>query len=261
MRFGISTACFYPEETDRALERLLDAGVSLVELFFNTFSELEDGYVGRLGGLLAAHGASAAQMHPFTSAMEGFFFATDYGTRTEDGLRLYEKYFSVCRALGIPRLVLHGQLAASPYPFAGYCRNYLRLRQAGRGFGVEVLQENVVNYQCGTPDKVRRLRELTDGDAGFVLDLKQLRRAGVPLAQMLEAMGDGVRHVHISDSAPGRDCVTPGDGTEDLSLLAGHLKAIRYEGDMIIELYRDGFSGVDDLLRGLAFIKREFAGL
>ena len=261
MRFGISTSCFYPEETDRALARLLDADVSLVEVFFNTFSELEDDYIAHMGSLLAAHGAAVSQMHPFTSAMEGFFFATDYGPRTEDGLRLYEKYFSVCRALGIPRLVLHGQLAASPYPFEGYCRNYLRLREAGRQYGVEVLQENVVNYQCGTPDKVRRLREQTGGDAGFVLDTKQMRRAGVPLEQMLEAMGDKVRHVHISDSTPQRDCVTPGDGTEDFSALAAHLAAIDYGGDMIVELYRDGFSGIEDLLRGLAFIKREFAGI
>ena len=78
MRFGISTSCFYPEETDRALARLLDADVSLVEVFFNTFSELEDGYIAHMGSLLAAHGAAVSQMHPFTSAMEGFFFATDY---------------------------------------------------------------------------------------------------------------------------------------------------------------------------------------
>lgn len=260
MRLGISTACFYPEETGSALLRLQQAGVGLVEIFFNTFSETEPAYVDRLQEQLARYGTAVSQFHPFSSAMETFFFASAYAPRLEDGMALYRRYFSVCRRLGIPRLVLHGQAVRSSYPFEQYCAHYSRLRAEGRAFGVEVLQENVVLYRTGTPEYIARMRADTGDDVGFVLDTKQLRRAGVPLAEMLEAMGDKIRHVHISDSDAGHDCLVPGDGTADFLPLRDHLRRIGYAGDIIIELYRDGFGEVEDLLRGLAHLQALFAG-
>ena len=41
MQCGISTSCFYPQETAEALSALRGAGVETVEIFLNTFSELE----------------------------------------------------------------------------------------------------------------------------------------------------------------------------------------------------------------------------
>ena len=44
MQCGISTSCFYPQETAEALSALRGAGVETVEIFLNTFSELELSY-------------------------------------------------------------------------------------------------------------------------------------------------------------------------------------------------------------------------
>ena len=259
MRLGISTACFYPEQTDQALLRLQQADVPLVEIFLNTFSELGDAFVSRLQSQLAQYGTNVSQLHPFSSAMETFFFATDYGPRYEDGLALYRHYFSVCRRLGASRLALHGQAVHSAYPFELYCSHYSRLRREGRLYGIEVLQENVVRCKTGYPEQVRQMRAYTGDDVGFVLDTKQLRRAGVPLPEMLQAMGDKIRHIHISDAGTKGDCLPPGDGTEDFAPLVQHLAQIRFSGDCIIELYRDGFGDIHDLLRGLACLKALFA--
>lgn len=112
MQCGISTSCFYPQETAEALSALRGAGVETVEIFLNTFSELELSYTERLRSVLQDAGMRAAALHPFTSGMETFFFASEYGGRLEDGLRIYRRYFEVCRVLGIPRVVFHGDYRA-----------------------------------------------------------------------------------------------------------------------------------------------------
>ena len=139
MQCGISTSCFYPQETAEALSALRGAGVETVEIFLNTFSELELSYTERLRSVLQDAGMRAAALHPFTSGMETFFFASEYGGRLEDGLRIYRRYFEICRVLGIPRVVFHGDYSQTPFPFraAGQWKNlpapaYASCAAAGR---------------------------------------------------------------------------------------------------------------------------------
>lgn len=258
MDCGISTACFYPEDTAASLAMLCAAGVKTTEVFLNTFRELEPPYVERLRASAAASGTRIAALHPFTSMLENFFFASEYEGRVEDGLRLYRRYFEVCRALEIPRVVFHGDHAQTRYPFEKYCRNYLLLRRTAREYGVDFCQENVVRCRCGQPEYIRRLREFARDDVSFVLDVKQQRRAGVPLAQMLDAMQGRIVHVHLSDAAPENDCVAPGAGQADLRPLFGYLRRESFAGTIIIELYRGGFSTLQELLRAAGWIQEQY---
>ena len=66
----------------------------------------------------------------------------------EDGLRIYRRYFEVCRVLGIPRVVFHGDYRQTPFPFQRHCENYLLLRRTAREYGVDFCQENVVRCKC-----------------------------------------------------------------------------------------------------------------
>ncbi|MFQ9680998.1 MAG: hypothetical protein ACLRZH_13785 [Ruthenibacterium lactatiformans] len=79
----------------------------------------------------------------------------------EDGLRIYRRYFEVCRVLGIPRVVFHGDYRQTPFPFQRHCENYLLLRRTAREYGVDFCQENVVRCKCGLPEYVRQMREYT----------------------------------------------------------------------------------------------------
>ena len=45
MKIGLSTGCFFPQETDKALERAGKLGVKYAEIFFNTHSELKEEYL------------------------------------------------------------------------------------------------------------------------------------------------------------------------------------------------------------------------
>lgn len=260
VRCGISTSCFYPDETSDALVTLQKAGVQQVEIFLNTFSELEPAYVEKLQALLAAAHTEVLALHPFTSSMETFFFASMYEGRMADGIQLYSRYFDACRTLGIPKTVFHGDYRQTPFPFRRHCENYLRLRELAARSGVELCQENVVRCKCGTPDYIARLREYTHDDVSFVLDVKQMHRAEVPAQQMLDVMQGKISHLHLSDYTPLSDCVAPGAGEMDYHALFSALKKQGFCGSMVVELYRYGFKDVDELTRACRFVEECYAG-
>ena len=134
MKCGVSTSCFYPEETLQGLSCLSNLGVSCVEVFLNTFCELSPEYANRIGLCLRQNNMHISALHPFTSGMETFFFATDYPTRIEDGYTLYRRYFSFCQMLHIPRFVFHGMHKGINFPFERYAEHYLRLREMAPRF-------------------------------------------------------------------------------------------------------------------------------
>ncbi len=253
MQCGLSTACFFPMETTRALEEICNTEVKLVELFFNTFCELEDGYVDRLQLILRQNHMKVSAVHPFTSMMEPFFFSSPYLSRQEDGMQLYRRYFEVCRALEAPILVFHGQYQNTNYPFEQYCKNYDTLRQLGKNYGVSLCQENVARCKCGFSENIRKLREWTDDRAEFVLDLKQERRAENNLDEMFLAMNGKIRHVHISDFSQDYDCLPPGEGKENWPEIVNRLRQQPCDS-MVVELYRDGFQDTMQLVNAAAVV-------
>lgn len=258
MQCGVSTACLYPMETKQSLQSLQQLGIETVEIFFNTFQELEEPYVTSLQRALSRAKTRVTAFHPFTSGMETFFFASMYPTRCEDGLSLYSRYFEICRQLNIPRVVFHGDYAQTDFPFAQHCENYLRLREAARTYGVEFCQENVVRCKCGHPDYIREMRKVTRDDVSFVLDLKQARRAEVSLTEMMDAMRGKISHLHLSDALPDHDCVLPGTGDTDFKAIFTTLQKQGFCGDMNIELYRDGFGVPEDLKHAAVWLGNLF---
>ena len=140
MRLGISTACLYPMVTEEALDRLLERGFRLFEIFFNTVSELEPGYVEGLRRRLDKAGAEVVSIHPFTSAFEVMLLFSDYPRRTEDGLAFYRRYFETAQRLGTKFLVLHGQrnYQKGRITEEEYLERYWRLYRLGQEYGITV---------------------------------------------------------------------------------------------------------------------------
>ena len=123
---GISTACFYPQDTMEALSKTQQLAPPCMEIFLNTFRELEPDYVQRLAAQLRSRNTNLISVHPFSSSMETFFFFSEYTPRFEDGLRLYRRYFEVCRMLGAHILVLHGNVKNRPLPPQEHARRFCR---------------------------------------------------------------------------------------------------------------------------------------
>ncbi len=258
MRCGISTACFYPEDLFEALRQVAATGAPVTEIFLNTFSELEEVPMRRLADAVGEAGIRVSAIHPFTSMIEGFFFASPYLGRMDDGMRLYRRYFEACQLLGADKLVFHGDHApnAAQFPLEHYARHFRTLAALGREYGVTLCHENVYYCRLAAPEDVQRMGPLLGDAAAYTLDVKQAQRQGGTPARMLDAMGGGVRHVHISDHAGGDDdCLPPGRGAFDFEALIGRLKALGYGGDLIIEVYRDSFLDAAQLKEAMQYVQ------
>lgn len=258
MQCGISTSCFYPQETAQALELLRTGGIGNAEIFLNTFSELETEYVEKLKKI-AQPEMHITSLHPFTCGLETLLFASEYEGRFEDGLKLYRRYFEIAKELGASKFVFHGCAKQAQFPFEEHCRRYLKVRKAAREYGIDFCQENVVRCKCGQPEYIRKMREYTDDDVSFVLDVKQQRRAQADLDEMLDAMGDKIVHVHLSDYSYESDCITPGKGVLSMDSLFKKLIRKGFHGDIIIELYREGFSDLEELCSAARLVDRIYA--
>ena len=249
MRPGISTACLYPMEIEKSLERLLAMDFRLFEFFLNTISELRPPFLRQLRDRLENAGAEVKSIHPFTSAIEGMLFFSEYERRVEDSLEFYKTYFEAAGTLGAKLLVLHGQKGyqASKLADEEYVERYLRLYRLGKTFGITVAQENVNQFRSENPAFLERMRRLAGAECAFVFDVKQAVRAGFDPFAVCRAMGESLIHVHINDNLPGADCLLPGRGAMDYAALLDVLRERRYGGDLIVEVYRSNFGGEPEL--------------
>ena len=256
MRCGISTACFYPENTLDALRRVVDTGAPVTEIFLNTFSELEDSFIHKLQEEVQRSGIEVSSVHPFSSAMEGFFFVSAYDGRFKDGMEIYRRFFEICSIFGCSKFVFHGDNKnnTAHVLMPEYVGRVQRIMQEAERYGVTICHENVAYCRLGPAENIAEYKDVLGEKAAFVLDTKQARRLQQNMPQMLAAMGNSIRHVHISDYSTACDCVAPGMGQMDYQALISRLKQQKYDGDLIIELYRDGFDTPKELENSMKYI-------
>lgn len=258
MKLGISTACLYPMETERGLERLLQLGFRKFEVFLNTFSEMEPGYIQVMRRMIDEAGAQIVSVHPFTCLFEYMLFFTEYERRTRDGIEFYKRYYEAAAQLGASWLVLHGQKGyqQSALTDEAYIEGYARVREAGIPYGVLLAQENVNTYRGEKVTFIQKMHDTLGEECAFVLDLKQARRAGQDPMAMARAMGKQLVHVHLNDQTPHQDCLLPGKGNFNYTELFSYLKDMGYDGHGVIEVYRSNFGEEKELLEAMRYLER-----
>ncbi len=251
MKVGISTACLYPQETERALDHLLQLGFRDFEIFVNTFSEIQPDFIDHMRNMVQSMGGGIHSLHPFTSGYESMMLFSTYLRRYEDSLEFYRRYFDAAARAGAKLVVLHGEKTSAQIPnlpLEEYCRRFQRLNEIGKEYGVIMAQENVNGFRSQDPEFLKEMRRLLNDDVKFVLDIKQSVRAGFTPDLILDAMGDNVIHIHVNDHTEHQDCMLPGRGNTDYRALKKRLDAIGYSGQWIIEVYRKDFDEEKELL-------------
>ena len=247
MRLGISTASFYPELIESAVKRSAALGFRVLEVFVN--SEVESGadFGKRTGDLAREYGMEIVAYHPYTSFAESFYFFSEYGRRTDESVELYKKYFHTASVMGARVFNVPGALARRPVDVDRYCEVYRRLYLAAAEEGLVFSQENVYNYQSGTLEFIRQMRARLGDGVAFTLDVKQANRLGIAPADMLDAMGDRLVHLHLSDFTAADDCLLPGAGCFDYRTFLGRLDR---DGDQncVIEVYRHSYQEETEIL-------------
>lgn len=246
MNIGVSSACFFPYDTVESLNICADCGFNTAEIFANTHSELMGTYLEDTKKTAVERGLRITSIHPFTSGYEYILFFAGYDKRIDDAIEYYKNYFAAAAHLGAKYVIFHGDNKRAPFVgIERYAEIFSRLDEAAKPFGIRVSQENVSTSHVGSPENMRKLRELLP-DIQFTFDIKQACRGGYDPFDMLSAMGKNVCHVHLNDW-DGGDCALPCRGSCDLKGLVSKLDEVNYRGDYILEVYRRNFNDGEDL--------------
>lgn len=246
MRAGVSTACLYPKPLEECAYELALNGVSDMEIFINTHSELKKSFADNIANMLRHFDVNCCSLHPFTCEIEQLMFFSDYERRLEDALEYHKLYFRFMNIVGAEIFVLHGAKANQPAEF--YCERYSRLYRLGKEFGIKVAVENVSRCRSGSAAFIREIAGMLGDEFSFVLDTKQALRAGENPFSFLDAAGKHVDHVHISDSGELGDCLSIGKGRFRFKQFFEKLNSLNPGANVILELYRSGFGGISELV-------------
>ncbi|MCI8386976.1 MAG: sugar phosphate isomerase/epimerase [Clostridiales bacterium] len=247
-RIGLSSACFYPRETFESIKKCTDLGFRNIEIFMNSFSELEEPYLRRIAEHCRDTGTIITSIHPFTSGYEYMLFFSAYKKRAAESAEFYKKYFHAAAYLGAKFTVFHGDATRAPFfGMDNYCEVLDMLMETARREGTILAHENVSSARGGDPEFMRELHERFGvGNISFVFDVKQTVRGGYDPHDMLDAMGGDIVHVHINDWKDG-ECRLPYAGTLELDNIISHIESNGYSGKYVIEVYNHNFNDISEI--------------
>lgn len=254
-RVGISTACYYPQDTYLSFLDVLSANVPVTEIFMNSLDEIKKENLDRYVAEAKAHSTEIISFHPYTSAFESLLFFSEYKERVADGIEMYKRFFEGASYLGAKYFVFHGERNTPTFSRGladddCICESYGRLIETAKQFGLVFTQENVNNHRSHSAEHIKKLRRLVP-DLKYTFDLKQAVRARQDYGDIITAMGDRLCHIHINDYGE-HECCLPFEGNIDFIDVKSKLDKINYSGDYIVEVYRTNFSGKEDLCRCIA---------
>ena len=247
MNIGISTSCYYPLETELALEEVGKAGARTAEVFFNALSELKPAFTDMLLDIKNHYGIEVDSIHSAVPFADSFMIFSAYERRFYEAVEQYTQYSQVAAKLGAKFIIMHGGKPNGILSDEEYCERYMRLKSAALKNGVTVLHENVVKFRSGDIEFLRSMKNILGKDAEFCFDIKQSIRCGYEPFDLIEEFSDNIRHFHISDHSIASDCQLPFKGGFDFKKLFSMLKARGYNGSCIIEVYSDAYKSYKEI--------------
>ncbi len=247
MNIGISLACFYPMVPEEVVSLAAQAKVEQCEVFLNTVSELNIDYLKRVRHSCDCNNIQVHSIHPFTSAIENYMFFMPYERRIRDAVDFYKRYAEAASILGAKVINIHGDRGLALKDYNAYLSCVGPLLDLQKETGIVYSMENVYYNSVNHPEIVVRLRKDLP-DIGFTFDIKQAHKGGQDPYDLLDAMGESVVNFHVNDHDDENLCLLPGKGNVDYISIFSMLKKFRYEGPALIEVYRDNFGSLSELI-------------
>lgn len=256
MNIGISLASFYPEHPEDSIARAKALGFDTVELFVNTYSELQENYIEMLSALFEKHSLKVYSLHPFTSALENYMFFSPYDRRVADSVKLYEFYCNTAQKLGAKVINIHGDRGLGLSDLDKYSRCLEPLLELSTKTGITLAHENVFFNSVNHPEFVYKLREkLGFGALKFTFDIKQANKGGSDPVEVCQAMGTDIINFHINDYDDEHICMLPGEGVVNYKKIFDILKANHYVGPALIEVYSNNYTDINQIKRSAEFLR------
>ena len=248
MDIGISTACYYPLETEKSFARLGEAGVKTVELFFNSRSELDMPLIGEIKAISDYYGMTVNSIHPYLTFGETFLVFSEYYRRFLDSLEDFKRFFEAANRLDSGICVIHGEREPYRIEENAYIERFGIISDEAKKFGVTLTQENVVHFRSSSAEFLSRMRAQLGDAFKLTFDVKQAVRSDIDPLSFARLFGRDIVSVHISDHDARCDCLPPLSGCFDFAALFSIMRGFDYGGNYIVELYRTGFEGEKELM-------------
>ncbi len=257
MEIGMSLACFYPASPEDSVPEAEKLNIKVCEIFLNTFSELEEDYLLSLRADCDNSGLRVHSVHPFTSAMENYFFFSPYPKRVKDAMDFYRRYAHAAKILGASVINIHGDRGLGLADFDQYVECLEPLLQLQRETGIIFALEDVYYSSVCHPEFVARLRQRVP-EVRFTFDIKQAVKGGQDPYALLGAMGDAVVNFHVNDCDAEHICLLPGCGSIDYDRISALFRQSGYHGPALIEVYRKNFQDPEEIRRSKSFLEEKF---
>lgn len=258
MDIGLSSACFYPLETEKSVVRACEAGAKTIEIFMNADSEFEKPFVKNMAELCRSYGVKVASVHTMGSFTESFHLFSSYKRRFFEAKETsFKRHLEVMEILDAPILVMHGIKKPGSLSDEEYFDRFGELTLMGKQEGLKICQENVVHYRSESPEFLLRMGEYIGDDFNMVFDIKQSIRTGINPFDFVAKLHKYIRHIHISDHNSEKDCFVPcKNGSFNFKGFFEVMKSYDYQGDYIIELYENGYESDKELTNAIKELKK-----
>jgi sugar phosphate isomerase/epimerase len=269
MEIGISTASYFSKlQTEDAILEIGAHGVSVCEVFLNSFSEYEPSFIDILEERVADAGVKVYSIHPMSMQFEPQLFSV-HSRQRADAWALFKRVLAAGKRLGATHYVMHG-----PARLFGGVKNigltriapiFIELTALAESYGIQLTLENVSWCVFNEPSFGARLLDVIGtGELRFTLDVKQAVRSGHDPVEYVRAVGDYIVNLHLCDATELSNGAVryemPGFGGYDFPALFCALAAHGYEGPALIEVYSDMYRDIPALYHSLTRMRQLSAG-
>jgi sugar phosphate isomerase/epimerase len=243
LSLGLSSGALYPQiPTEETAYTAARWGFLDLEYLLQTPGEYERQFVRNAKKIASDCGCSIHTVHSFQQLVP---VLSPYERRAEEARQMFSRMIEATREIGANALVWHGprrQEITTPDDWERFIAITAELAEECAANRVTLAIENVSWCALATVRDVTafaaRLPEIGRPEAiGFVFDPFQAAEAGVNPFMILQAMGDRVVDVHLSDyraGDPPQRHLPPGDGEIPWPALLRAIAGV-YSGPLMIE--------------------------
>lgn len=257
MQIGISTATLFGRlYNEDALLVLNELGAEVAEVFLETYSEYTESFArllkSRQGGL------KIHSIHTLNTHFEPQLFSTCARTN-DDAVEIFKNCLKAGKILGAENYTLHGKAKFKKgVKFDNYAElgaHADRLCRIAAEYGINLCVENVEWAFYDKPGFYKNLKKYAP-DLCACLDVKQARVSGYDYKDYLLEMNDGLKTVHLSDADEFGNVVLPSEkGKFYFKELFKMLKDIGFNGNCLIEVYKENYKDLSELKNSLEYLR------
>lgn len=255
MKIGISTATFFLKLlTEDSFSVIQRCGGECCEVFLTTFSEYEPSFVRLLNE--RRQGLEVYSIHALNTQFEPQLFNGALRTR-QDAEAVFTKVLEAGEALGAKVYTFHGVSRLKRNAYVDPVATGKRLEELANialRYNIRLCLESVHWAMFNSPDFFRQARQYCP-HLGTVLDIKQARQSGYDWREYLDAMGDSLSNVHVSDVAEDDSIAMVGKGVFPFEELIDRLDGMGYTGPLMIEQYAKNYADYDEVADSVKYLK------